>query len=1508
MSLVEQRWVGRVHGWRFVLAVFGVVGVGFAHGFTEARRPRPRATVAKAGPSAVCPAGARFDGANCHFGAPPRGGKPFIYGAAFYYKPLAGPKKCHPPARFDSANCHYRDVPAGWKPFLHAGGYYVQARSAGGADGAGNAASSTSAKVAMEEWDKLQPPPVPAPRDVTHFRPPKAGPAQGGEGAADEPTALVRLASAPAPIDTRGLHPESEPEAMPLGSDELGRERQRALTARDKRALPHENLKIQPSEFCVGQRCFRSYNEVASALYGRGGASQPVFCAPVRLHARRDPNPWSARRVSCHKSWLATLGGWQPWTAGGLVAAAPKLGVVPPYACFAHPRVTGTHMVLPAGGAGPSGFACRQRIFKVPVNAAQKSAADENRAIALMCAQMRQQVWGEKYPRINDKARAECRKNPELVQAGLCLSKKDVAAARAKDSAGALPYFRLTREELLYFFGHQELYCRADRKGLVHRFFNDKWARTFTCGVPRGVLDSGPFEEGVQACAIAPFVGTEGKVKLRESLTRARLHCWKFGRPTCEEMSRKQTKEDLYQNQVFDVLDILREVRRTQEPKLWSYLDLKDAEAVPNAREKRAYPDSGQDEGTFGVDDFCRFVGDRKQLRCGYTRDSIAQWYELRRGEAPAGCVGGVCKRGQFERGYLCGLFRHAQLFSGRPYWMCGIDNSDEGRKLLARSGGLCIGGAPALAFQSASGTQKSLLCFQRRFKWGESRASGDMARSFTWAWAVREGARVVKTKNLVPLDPALLVKAVAIKAKTHKARQQVKHISAMINAKNDEKKRAYERAFEEDAQELVAWAKRQPNGHSMGHRTNLRIWTLASVIKFIKDALWDGFPEREPLKENQGGKEPPRKPRALLAPETIPDAEWYMEVRDACIEDGKVIHPTKLEKAFRVHRGFMILENARRLYASKARAYAIEVAREGKNRPLLSRFEVAEIARHAERFPNEPAPYHCVMHGEDASDAGAKKAAGPRPILCARSSMLVAGELERAVREAPIAWAKDEEGREVQRAKMRGSVPLTWCYGAAQGFDPTKDPAMPPQFAPRTAAGSPYQLDVPEVVQGGPAQKRAWMRCQKLQFNDELWAKVTEDMLKASDKKNAAPPRDKGKEASGIMKIITSLLRQVASLVAPKFAKALDRVADIVNVAAEFLDKWKDKFAEVAGPFWQKQQEAIEAAETKKQEALKELEEKKEDQNKAELAAAVAQGPAKEQAEKARDEAKALIVTAKQKVSAAEANLKATITKVRKGTAVPGTGELLGQILEDLIKTASERVMSFVEPHARNLLGKVMKFLRGKIDKVADAIINSLSGVPMVGGVLVAAASMLYKAGMDWLEEQAYTLVSQLVETLLNKVLRAVMTPILKAVQGKLLALVYAVCTKLHPSVCGGKDYEVKFSALPARDQWIDRALACSAPPIDWGHLEREAVAAEANVRGIAADLERNAGFYARDLAERVLAGYGVSYNEVLAMAKSDAARVRLAALRDKLQMRVLRGAAARSIDLPSTDPAAAR
>ena len=516
------------------------------------------------------------------------------------------------------------------------------------------------------------------------------------------PVRHVALKSKPRLISPPGSPTEDEAK-LRTKSGTLAKKRKQRFDQTAMTLIDHERMSSMPTSFCLPRgRCYRSYQELQRAIYKPGKSlksdsySPPLFCVPARTGGK-----WDYKKASCHTDWRDTVQGCDK-------------GECPPYACLGHPNLTGRLAALPAGGKA-SGFICRNRIFQVYDYPPIASKEDQKSAIAGMCKDMRTQVWG-----------------------------KEIAGSYKPAGSPAVvevpPKLRLSREELLYFYGHKNFYCRADRP-LTHRSKNKDWAQSFTCGVPRGVIESGPFEEGVQACAISPYsygLGYTMQHKEAESLKRARLHCWKFNRPTCEELAGEDSKSEqekldaLYSSNVFDFFDAYREVRRTGSLSVLSYKDLKEVEKIPEVAEKYAFSDTANDEGSFGIDEFCRFAGNTKRLVCGYNRKTMAQHYELHQAEGgqSSGCSDGICDRGAFERGYYCGVFTMKEYFKGKPVWVCGIDMEGRaGRDMVKGVKAVCVGGKHMAAFVSPKGERTTLQCYERKFIWAEDRKSGALLK-----------------------------------------------------------------------------------------------------------------------------------------------------------------------------------------------------------------------------------------------------------------------------------------------------------------------------------------------------------------------------------------------------------------------------------------------------------------------------------------------------------------------------------------------------------------------------------------------------------------------------------------------------------------------------------------------------------------------------------------------------------------------------------------------------------
>jgi hypothetical protein len=1439
-----------------------------------------------------------------------------------------------------------------------------------------------------------------------------------------EPVPFIRLRAAPRVIEPLdGIEDKKKKPRMKDAA--LAGRRKSQIAKRDKEVLPNENLASRPKQFCHNDRCFKSYAGVAASLYGPRAATSksaaPVFCAPRASGQDKEGKAlWEKGRVFCSAQWLDTLGGWKPWTKEGEPAKPPREGTIPPFACFGSPHLFQAHMVLPAGGGGSTtGFHCRRRVFRVLASKAEQNETDRNRNIARVCAEMRQQVWGEKYATINQDYQRWCNgpKGPKDKSLCIPMNQKPLGAP----GADALPFMLLSREEMLYFYGHQELYCRADRPGLTHFLYNDTWASTFTCAVPRGVLEAGPFEEGVQVCAVAPYAGREktGAGRDEAKHLRARLHCWQFNRPTCEAVSKDPTKDDIHKSNVFDAFDSLREFRRTRRPGVWALLDLKEAEKTEDWEERIAYADSAKDEGTYGVREFCRFVGEKRSIQCGFNKKTMAQFYELRRGEAPAECNRGVCLRGAFRRGYMCGLFSTRELFEGRPHWMCGVDRGPAGQRLLRGATAVCLGGKAVERFQSSKGDKSSLQCYERRYLWGESAASERFLRTLDWAklvgdvgkrrprvdpwlyggrqavnWIskarlpkeireILEGADAEVEKQTSKIDKE--IKKAKRKRKGKKVRElrkekrkktreikkearkkirgdkKLRRKLKMFRDKLRKRKRMlargrkaatreFARQAKKDAAELKKWARKQ--GHTLGHRTSLRVALLGSNISIIRKfqalsfkaaqdfrftALGDkcggggrcaqySFQRDSDEDEKGGGSKKGKKKRKKrgrrgerkgkggkgkremavneekakelnemldeVRKEGRPaDGRWYQSFRLAATEDGQMrVTPQELSTVRRVNRLFEVLEGARRKFLAQAKRYADAVyskARSRRGRELLSRVEIHERARTSAIASRFKGSVYCV------TDRKSRGSAGMRQFVCASSPLLVAGSVERKVGRRHVRAKEAREARRVaagprgrrrsarraeleqrHRSKVRNRVSFDWCFGGMRGRRVFGH--KPSIVLYQDGLSSPYALDVPKTVLkkpvvGNPLQRRSerdWIKCTGFQYSDESWEQADPPKReKAVAKKVKGPKTGDGRaseQTSKIMNKVGGLFGAMIRIVLPKFADAFERVKDLANAATEFIDKWIVPLVKGGQKKWQRTADELAKHEAAVKTAEQEAEKKREAFHKAEVDAAPP-GPQKKQNDEKKARALEEWNEAKKEVKAKKNELKAAKKAAQKDRTIDGSGEVLGRMLEDLTMMVTKRISAIIEPNARQLLSRGFKFVRQILDPIAKSVISSLAGIPFVGAGLAALGQVAYSLALDALENLAFDGLFGIVERILAKGVRAVITPIFKAIQGKLLELAMNICSRISPEVCP-RDGGLKFSALPPRDQWIERAMACQAPPIFNEELMRDAALARREILETAAQMRVEVADYARDLADRYLARHGLSYDAWMA------------------------------------------
>jgi hypothetical protein len=1236
-----------------------------------------------------------------------------------------------------------------------------------------------------------------------------------------------------------------------------------AFAERDKAALPEEALAAQPTDYCVGDRCYKSYNEVASALYPSAPpGTLPVFCAPVVEMLPDKTTRDSSTKVSCSANWLKTLR-WRPWDKEWKPKNAPKPGTMPSYGCFASPHLMQEHMVVP-DAPNSAGFYCHKRVFRVPVKLVEKSIEDRNQNIVRMCVKLRDQVWAEGFPSVNKEYRKWCKEQPNRPP-DLC---PDDSLDFNKPVDEIIPFMSMTREEMLYFFGHRELYCRADRQGLVHFLFNDKWAPSFICDVPRGVMESGPFEEGVQSCTIVPWAGEESKAlldsqepgarPLSPEHLKARMHCWKFNRPTCEELSQDRTIDDVHKSNVFDVYDALKEVRRTHDARAWALKDLKDAEKLVSFQEKAGYADNGNDEGSFGVSDFCRFAGDMKHLQCGFTKESISAWFEVRKNEKPEGCDSGICRRGAYERGYLCGLFETPEFFSGKMHWICGIDTGLKGRALLEGARALCIGGKRGLHVHSPKGDRSTLQCYARRFRWVDNATTRVIARENSWPGLVLEAAEVApRYEGFAVMNPNTLKDA------------QKEIIGA----------------WRTDAIELVKWAEK--TGHQLGHRTSLRLAMLKSTIPAVTAFKSVSFQIQDQdasstiqklLEEVRNGDRPA-------------DGRWYadfkqaiapnMQFRVPCGPDASCFRGVQV--VLRMTHLFNVLKTAQDAFLQQAKKYAREVRRQArlqrtKLQALLTRFEVLEAAVQSPVPNREKSNVFCVNDPtEDDDDKPEVQAkGGALGYVCNNSPLYIVGQVELMAPPPPhlkkkptiaalkISMQKQKEielirlmNLEKMHDDKRNKVRFAWCYGGLEAAGPYG--FEPPSVLTEPKPGSPYLMEAPTVAVTKDKSNRHWMKCGPFAFNDESWERV------APQAPAAVAKGGKGK-GGGVFSMIMGLLGKVMGMASGKLGGS--QMGQFAKMAMEFYEKWKAKYIEKAKSTWDSLKQKVEDAKKAAQDAKDAREEVKK-----RLIAAEGDERAQVKQEFADKDKELTRLTGE---------LTSLLRQSRKEARMPkDTGSLISEITEEITTGVTGAVSALVKPKASELLNKLVEIVKKIILPVVKALHAAVGSVPFVGGALAMAVKAGYDNGISALADMALDQLFGVVERLFSKLVRPMVAPLVKAAQKMIAKLAQAQCAVDYPLLCGsdGKKeeesaYELQFGALPAKDRWLDRAFACRPPPIE-PSLIREGVLAHHALIREGEVLRGQVASMARQITNEYLARFGYTYETWMAAVTHEPAAV---------------------------------
>ena len=1338
---------------------------------------------------------------------------------------------------------------------------------------------------------------------------------------------------------------------------------------RDAFTVPGENLKAPPTQFCVKGKCMTTYLQVAAALYGTAAGSDrlPIFCVPKSVGGK-----WPADKVECTGTWLETLN-WAPWKANGEPNDPPTEPVIPPYSCVGNPHFFDKHVVIPAGGAaGKSGFYCRKRIFRILATKAERSTADVNANIANLCREMRQQVWGEKYKDINMDYQKWCMSAKGPKDKTLCPQLKLSADGKSMELP-PLPFMPLSREEVFYYFGHKEYYCRADRAGLTHFLYNDKWAEKFTCGVDRGLIEAGPFEEGVQLCALSPYVGEKAPQGLIDSPFKARMHCWQFNRPTCEmamldgkEKDEQKKIDSIHRSSVFDVFDVLKEYRRTRLKKIFSLLDLKDAEKLQGFNDVYSYSDNANDEGVFGVKEFCRFVGTTKTIQCGYDKKQMESWYELRRNEVPLNCMTGVCTRGSFERGYLCGVFQAPDMFANKPYWMCGLDIGLKGRAMLTSARAICLGGKPFQDFLSPKGEQGTMNCFERRFRWAESSESREMLERFDFDKMLATAAApvVADIQKDEPRQSALIDEAIVEARKT-------------------------------DIPQLQAWIKQ--HGHTLGHRTSMRIGlTRATGVQVVQDFLKIAITDKDIIyvdpdvkkdKEAAAKTAKAKDVNELISDfrkgDRAPDAKWLFEWFKEAVEGGNPhIARPRIVLGIRVSMLFQVLDGARKLLQKYARDYADQVLKKAKTANALSRLEVHERARE-ETFEKEGirGNLYCVPDSPPSIDGATSPAS--RYYACASSPLLVMGMVEQntLARESefdPSGDTPEDNARLLEefREKSRKQTKSEWCYGSSKGKTPFGGiNNLTPLLA--TDLSSPYQMELPTNaldrnnreygVMFHPKEPKLWtnqinwLKCAGFQYNDENWQRAVANKGKngPGGSGGGGGGGDGGGALMGLIGgFVSSLLTSALGPVGD-FKKLID---DIVNPAGEFLKEWTQQFVDLAKDQWDASQEKIkdaeetmdqkiEAAKAAAEQAQQDLDtakvdtqaalDKLRDEQQQELDkteaeaekstwdgrekalqaevkkaeaepmakadAAEAWKQAKEDAKAGEQEAKDTVRKAKQAMADAlkdqEVKNKEEITaktqalkeakktfetttkeqtklveqlKVAEGKAnsvIKGSAKLFDELIEAMVKMATERVMTPLSPIVRDLFGKAFSWVRRGIGLVAKGLIAAAGSIPFVGGALAALISAALDAALDAIEDLCVEQLTGIVERIVAKMVRATIPAVQKPMQQGILKQIHSACALITDregkSVCPGDADQLKFAELPPEKQWLNRALACSRGPIldnMLAQIRRDAVVARQRLHEQLDDFRVKAPAIARSFIDGYFRRQGTTYEEWMA------------------------------------------
>jgi hypothetical protein len=698
------------------------------------------------------------------------------------------------------------------------------------------------------------------------------------------------------------------------------------------------------------------------------------------------------------------------------------------------------------------------------------------------------------------------------------------------------------------------------------------------------------------------------------------------------------------------------------------------------------------------------------------------------------------------------------------------------------------------------------------------------------------------------------------------------------------------------------------------------KYWALGG--KYMFGSLPDNEDERENFEARSETKAKALNEliQDMLTGKRSADDRWYQEFRIEATESRLLrVDPKELAIVLRVHHLSEVLALARKGILKWAREYAKEVldAARKKDRSLMTRLELHETARDEIMPLTFKGNLFCVPLMMFYS-------AGTTQYACATSPLLVAGTVElRAIGR----WGQKGELTEKQQHQRRGQFKTPWCYGGIKGqplFGARRSrAALDPSFD----FDSPYELDVPPKAAGKhssflgtKASTANWLKCSGFQYSDASWEAAlplpepkrpvqkaaggaaggggnlgnAAAGVKSNDPDHEVTPEDRKdamEKAGDMMEKVGPILKAILQTAAPDLANIEARLRDAAQVGAAFVEGWRKKLVDKMQPLWktarQKLDDTEQAVTQKSNELLAEWQKRgqAQDEARAEWQSTdieVASDPKNPNLAKLKEKAN----EKKEKWQAAGQALKQLnnwqpLEDAKKALKVASTeaqklqlpSEAVNAIVEELSTELSTRVMGFLKPIVGSLVEKGFGYIRSILEPILGAVIGAIGSIPFVGGALAVLAQVAFTVVMDMLKDAVTNGVLGLAEGFIAKLVRQVVGPLFRFVKEKLIAMVHSACAAF-PGVCPSDVAKLRFAALPPKDRWLERVLACkSAAPLIGDWELKEAAHARVELQRLGRDMKENAVVYAMGFANRTLAQHGFTYKTFMAAARAPTA-----------------------------------